>query len=231
MAKYKGRIILVLIIVATSLCFYNYNYFFDDYSEELYMSTIILFAFLGWRLGKRYDMAVHDSEKDALTDIYNRRYIMDAFPGLQNTADKRLEKLYIFLIDVDNFKSINDRLGHNIGDRILRQVARTLSSVVHRSGYVARWGGDEFLLIIPCTDESGMKLLQNHLQRTIHGCIDDKTVQVSCSFGHAVYPDEGEHLYDLISIADCRMYHHKKKLRHTTERITQTLIQLQSAKR
>lgn len=83
--------------------------------------TIVIIPISYW-LGKQYDMVKYLSENDSLTKIYNRRYIIHTFPQLSVLVDKKDGKLSLFLIDIDQFKIINDTYGHEMGDRVLQQL-------------------------------------------------------------------------------------------------------------
>ncbi|MCP2183799.1 diguanylate cyclase (GGDEF) domain-containing protein [Prauserella alba] len=83
----------------------------------------------------------HESLTDALTGVYNRRYLDRTLPWLEPVA--------VALVDLDEFKSVNDRFGHEVGDRVLRQVARILRQSLPPGGFCARYGGEEFVLVVP----------------------------------------------------------------------------------
>lgn len=83
----------------------------------------------------------HESITDALTETYNRRYLDRALPALDSVA--------VALVDLDNFKDVNDRFGHDVGDRVLRQVARILRQTLPAGAFCVRYGGEEFVLAVP----------------------------------------------------------------------------------
>lgn len=85
----------------------------------------------------------HESLTDALTGVYNRRYLDRTLPWLDPVA--------VAMVDLDEFKSVNDRFGHDVGDRVLRQVARILRQSLPPGGFCARYGGEEFVLVVPVT--------------------------------------------------------------------------------
>jgi diguanylate cyclase (GGDEF)-like protein len=134
---------------------------------------------------------------------------LDIFPKLKSQSDRKAQKLIIFLIDVDDFKSINDQYDHATGDRVLQLISSTLKRTFRDSDYIVRWGGDEFLGIFPCIDESGLKELQARLHDELNTVSIMTSVDVSVSVGYAIYPDEGIGLNDLIKIADRKMYSDK----------------------
>lgn len=207
--KYTGRIISLLIVATSSLGITFYNLIFHDYLDMIYILVSVFYLYLGWRIGQQYDKVKYLSEKDLLTGSYNRRFVMDIFPKLKSLSDRKGQKLIIFLIDVDDFKSINDQYDHAMGDRVLQQISSTIKKVFRESDYIVRWGGDEFLGIVPCTDESGMNELQIRLHKELNRLSNMISAEISVSVGYATYPDEGKELNELIKIADRKMYSDK----------------------
>jgi diguanylate cyclase (GGDEF)-like protein len=209
--KYTGRIIALLIVAISTLAFIFYHYLSHIYLDMIYTVFVsALYLLFGWCLGKQYDQVKYLSEKDLLTESYNRRFVMDIFPKLKSLSDRKMQKLMIFLIDVDDFKSINDQFGHAMGDHVLQLISSTLKKVCRDSDYIVRWGGDEFLGLFPCTDESGMNELQIRLHHDLNKMSNIISAKVSLSVGYAIYPDEGVALNDLIKIADRKMYSDKR---------------------
>jgi diguanylate cyclase (GGDEF)-like protein len=206
--KYTGRMISLLIAVANLLGFILYSYI-----PHAYLVAIAsIYLIFGWWLGNQYDKVKYLSEKDLLTGSYNRRFLMDIFPKLRRRSDRKARKLIVFLIDVNQFKSINDQYGHAAGDRVLQMISNALKKAFRESDYVARWGGDEFVGIFPCREQSGMNEVQNRLHNEINKLSKKVSMDVSVSVGFATYPDEGIELIDLIKIADRKMYVDKRAL-------------------
>jgi diguanylate cyclase (GGDEF)-like protein len=208
--KYTGRFISILIVAISSLGLILYNYISHIDLHSVHIIVSAFYLFIGWRLGKQYDKVKYLSEKDLLTGSYNRRFVMDTFPKLKSLSDKKVQKIIIFLIDVDDFKSINDQYGHAMGDRVLQLISSTLNKVFRDSDDIVRWGGDEFLCIVPRTDESEMNELQIRLHNELNRLSTMVAADVSVSVGYATYPDEGIGLNELIKIADRKMYNDKR---------------------
>jgi len=95
--------------------------------------------------------AVHDP----LTQLFNRRYLDSAMPGLIGSAERWNTPLTLALLDLDHFKRVNDRYGHLAGDKVLRRVGKLFSSSLRPSDIVSRWGGEEFCIVFPETDVAG----------------------------------------------------------------------------
>lgn len=147
---------------------------------------------------------------DDLTGLANRILLADRFHLAVERAKRSGKSFALFMIDLNDFKNINDHCGHAAGDAVLITVARRLVGAVRASDTVARLGGDEFVLIIESIEEPqelvhlGQKLIAT-LAETI--ALDSGTVlNVGASAGLAVYPDDGVEMNDLLCIADHAMY-------------------------
>ncbi|OAB47854.1 GGDEF domain-containing protein [Paenibacillus antarcticus] len=208
--KYKGRIISLVIVVMSAVGLIVYNDIVNGYIDIMYLFVSAFFLFLGWKLGKQYDKVKYLSEKDLMTGSYNRRFMVDKFPKLKSRSDRRAQKLLIFLIDVDNFKLINVHYGHTTGDRVLQMIANALEKECGHLDYLIRWGGDEFVCVFPCTEVSELNERYLSLHNGFNKLSSRISVNVSASIGHAIYPDEGVELNDLIKIADKNMYRGKR---------------------
>jgi diguanylate cyclase (GGDEF)-like protein/PAS domain S-box-containing protein len=157
------------------------------------------------------------AQHDALTGLPNRLYLHLKMPRvLQNiaTGDNLLALLYI---DVDNFKNINDSLGHGSGDRLLQVVARRMRAAVSSHDVVARMGGDEFVIVAPLmADLAAIDQLAFRLQTAVGAAIalEGHTVAVTASVGIAVYPADGADFEALQRHADIALYQAKEAGRH-----------------
>jgi len=142
---------------------------------------------------------------DGLTNIYNHRYFRDALEK-EFIRSKRLDKhLGLIMIDMDDFKKINDVYGHQTGDTALEKVAKTIVDNVRTIDTVARYGGEEFVVILP---ESGDKECLNTAERLrknieeIDISVDGERLKVTASFGVAVYPECADNESALVNAAD-----------------------------
>lgn len=145
---------------------------------------------------------------DPGTRVLNRAFLRDLLKGEVVRAERNKRPLALIMCDLDNFKQVNDRYGHLMGDYVLAQVASILKSCVRGSDYVVRYGGDEFLLVLPETDESGAQIVRGRIQQKVADW--DRTnrigdVPIAMSQGlylHAV----GQTAEQDIAEADARMY-------------------------
>jgi two-component system cell cycle response regulator len=167
-----------------------------------------------------YEDARRLATTDALTGLLNRRAFIEAVEREQARSDRHAYPLSLLLLDVDHFKRINDEHGHAVGDVVLQGVARVLESVARRSDFVARWGGEEFVVALPQTGEAGARVAAERVRRTLsaatHKAPDCNPLQVTASIGIA--SSEAPWSIDmLIRAADEAMYAAKARGRDRVE--------------
>lgn len=151
-----------------------------------------------------------DSVTDPLTHAYNRRFLNDRL-GPQLTQPPGLVKhqgrFALALLDLDNFKQLNDKYGHLCGDRILQAVTESLGNSVRDHDVIVRYGGDEFAIIFPDADSGSRSAIIDRINEAIsHVRLPDEDQQLTASIGIAFYPDDGYVFDDLVKVADDRMY-------------------------
>ena len=153
------------------------------------------------------------SFKDPLTDGYNRRYLMLRLYEEVSRAARYQQPLSLILLDLDGFKAVNDRHGHGAGDDVLKQVVQLLASQSRRDSVVARYGGDEFIALLPSTTKAAALVYAERMRAIIerypfqHG-------PLTASFGVAGYPDDPGNVTDLIKRADHALYDAKRQGRN-----------------
>ena len=145
---------------------------------------------------------------DALTSLPNRTLLLDHIKHDINTAKRESHHLSLLVLDLDNFKEVNDTLGHLAGDELLIEVGRRIKLVLREVDTVARIGGDEFSVLLPHTDEeqaiiTAQKILSS-FSETIE--IDEVEISIDASIGIAVYPEHGGDVETLLRYADIAMY-------------------------
>ena len=147
------------------------------------------------------DLAV----RDGLTGLFNRRY----FNELINIEISRLKRapssLSLLMLDIDNFKNYNDKEGHQAGDELLKGAAKVFNNSVRTSDIVCRYGGEEFIILLPQTDKTGAQIIAERL-RVQFGLYLPTTV----SIGISTIPQDAQNMEDLIKKADDAMYQAKK---------------------
>jgi len=162
----------------------------------------------------RTSIASHEQEilrlayEDRLTGLPNRALFNDRLAGAMSLARRSGTPLAVLLLDLDRFKHINDTLGHTIGDEVLREVGLRLRSVLRESDTIARFGGDEFAVLLPTGNEERIADVVRKILRCIEQPIqcDSQWLDVGASIGIARYPDHGDSPDTLISHADVAMY-------------------------
>ena len=147
---------------------------------------------------------------DPLTGLANRYLLQDRFERAAFQTQRHGGGFTLALLDLDEFKQINDRLGHSAGDAVLRAVGTRLTGLVRGEDTVARWGGDEFVMILTHTE--GPEAIRTTLSRIQTALIrwdgpdGGQSLDVRCSMGVATYPEDGVTLEALLERADRRLY-------------------------
>jgi diguanylate cyclase (GGDEF)-like protein/PAS domain S-box-containing protein len=167
-------------------------------------------------------MATHDS----LTGLPNRMLFNDRLLFSLAQAQRRHKKIALMLLDLDNFKDVNDTLGHSVGDQLLRAVGNRLRRLLRKEDTVARVGGDEFLLLLPeiARAENAITIAKKILAAFRKPCIfDDYEIPISTSIGIAIYPDDSDDADTLLKHADIAMYAAKDRGRGIYQCYAQTI--------
>lgn len=154
------------------------------------------------------------AQHDSLTGLPTMLLARDRFLKATALARRYRWKLAILFIDLDRFKAVNDTHGHEVGDKLLIEVAHRISSCLREVDTAARMGGDEFLIIqTEIRDESAVTRVAEKLNKclSLPFTIEDRNIQIGASIGIALFPDHGEELNGLIKNADQAMYKIKKK--------------------
>jgi diguanylate cyclase len=149
---------------------------------------------------------------DELTGLPNRRLLMDRFDQAVALAERRHKQVALLFLDIDGFKDINDTFGHTAGDDLLRQVAARLSACIRVSDTACRYGGDEFVVLIPDVDGEQTAVvvarkISAHLAAPY--VVGGTETSVTTSTGMAVYPVDGRAYRDLTDVSDREMYRNK----------------------
>ena len=159
---------------------------------------------------------------DALTGLANRARLSTLLAGAMTKADQAQNQAAVLFIDLDRFKPVNDELGHAVGDQLLVQVARRINHALRQPDSAARFGGDEFVVLLHDLDDGGQAMavaqrIIEQISRPFH--IQDHEITISCSIGIALYPSDGRNERELIQSADQAMYHAKQNGRATARLI------------
>ncbi|NLR76525.1 sensor domain-containing phosphodiesterase [Leeia aquatica] len=157
---------------------------------------------------------------DALTELPNRLLLDDRLHEAIHYAKRHKCKVALGFIDLDHFKLINDSLGHKAGDEVLVSLAQRLKAVLREEDTLARWGGDEFVVLLPAlTDLSTLAAISERLREVARQgvTVDGLETKPSISIGMAVFPDDADSAQGLLSLADHTLFHAKASGRNNVQ--------------
>jgi diguanylate cyclase (GGDEF)-like protein len=205
-----------------------------QFRELLTLGTILVMAFLVFakQHGMRIELATANrvlqeaSATDPLTGARNRRFFDTTIAGdasqvlrSYQTQESRFNDLIFYMVDLDDFKEVNDRYGHSVGDKVLLEVTRRISSVIRSSDFLVRWGGDEFLIVSRFSNRAEAAAFASRIMSVVGNRETDLgnvgvTLRQTCSIGWAAFPwDPGEPdavpLETVLGLADRGLYEAK----------------------
>jgi diguanylate cyclase (GGDEF)-like protein len=163
------------------------------------------------------------AEHDILTGLPNRSVLTDRLAQSIALAQRHGKKVALMYLDLDNFKHINDSLGHGVGDQLLQSAAKRLQACVRRSDSVTRQGGDEFVVLLAEVAQvqdaalTAEKLIEAMAEPHL---IDGHRLHVTLSIGISLYPDDSKDAEEMVRNADTAMYHAKRNGRNNYQRFT-----------
>lgn len=168
-------------------------------------------------------LATHDE----LTRLPNRSVLMERLGMMLTTAKRQESMCAVLFFDLDDFKKINDSLGHNVGDLLLKQVSRRLQKCIRDTDILARMGGDEFVAILQSTSVNEIDEVAQRIIKVINAPfeINEHTLFASASIGISVYPDDGADNFVLLKNADTAMYRSKELGRNQYQFFTEEMKQ------
>ena len=160
------------------------------------------------------DEALRASRFDALTGLYNRSFFFTTMEQEIRRSDRMGRGFTMLMLDLDDLKPVNDTFGHQWGDRLLKAIADTIRRTIRFTDAAARYGGDEFVILLPETDATGGYVVGEKLRRDIYALTlhaADRNVRSSVSIGIVAYPDDGNTIEQLVAAADVAMYEAKRR--------------------
>ncbi|KZZ38119.1 PAS domain S-box protein, partial [Oleiphilus sp. HI0117] len=170
----------------------------------------------------------HQAHFDSLTDLPNRLLSLDRLTHIIGEAQRQNNKVALLFVDLDDFKKVNDSLGHDMGDEVLMVAAERLSEVLRTGDTVGRLGGDEFILILGGLDDekSAQKTAERILEQFRSSFdIEGRKLMLTASIGIALFPHDGATPTDLLRNADSAMYHAKSLGRNAYSFYTEEMNQ------
>lgn len=172
------------------------------------------------------ELILHQAHFDSLTDLPNRFLALDRLTQFIKEAQRSGKRVAVFFLDLDDFKKVNDTLGHATGDRLLVQTANRLSNAVRDTDIVGRLGGDEFIVVLGCLVEAAdaRPVAENILNKFRQAFrLDNRDLLLTASLGIAIYPDDGDIPSELLRKADTAMYYAKAQGRNTYQYFTASM--------
>jgi diguanylate cyclase (GGDEF)-like protein len=153
------------------------------------------------------------SKTDPLTSLLNRRGVMESLEIEAHRFERSKKCFSIVLSDIDHFKNVNDTYGHEAGDKILVEVGKIIRENCRKQDVASRWGGEEFLILLPETDLEGGKLLAEKIRKAIESnefFYQEQKIPITMSFGLSIFFENSKNLEDCIRYADDCLYNAKK---------------------
>ena len=203
--------------------------FYGTDIKKVDRSLMIIFEIIGKQIGNFFkhrrmeEDLLHLAQHDELTGLVNKFYTENCLKTLINTA-KQQQKMVAFLyFDLDNFKLINDSLGHSKGDLLLQEIARRVQQSSRDGDIVARFGGDEFAVVLPgITKKEHIDMIAKKILKIIEQpfVFNKKEYYITASMGISIYPDDGDDIETLFKSADLSMYKAKQSGRNNFQYAT-----------
>lgn len=163
---------------------------------------------------KVFEEANHFSKCDSLTGLYNRGYFEESLSGEISRARRYDTEFSILFLDLDDFKSVNDTMGHLAGDFVLKKIANLMQKEKREEDIIARYGGEELVIILPETNKINTIIKAERIRRKIQDMpliFDGKDIKVTVSCGVATFPQDAQESNKLISCADQALYRAKSE--------------------
>ena len=221
----SGFIITAIFYAISTFLFFGGYTNHPVMAEKVAYANMIVCALLFWRVSHSYEYASQSAKQklrvmavsDYLTGLYNRITIQELFDNMVEQAEYKGEIVSLVLFDLDNFKTINDQFGHEIGDQVLIKFARILKSAVSGKGEAFRIGGEEFAVIFSAHSDLIILSLAENIRRETEKIIINEAsseIRVSVSAGVATSLPDRAVFNELMETADRRMYHGKNQGRN-----------------
>jgi diguanylate cyclase (GGDEF)-like protein len=194
----KGELLLALIEVRSSRIPFS-----DD--KLRFMDAVINPIAIAFENARLYSIAITDD----LTGLYTVRHFRTCLDRRRDLYERQKEKFALLIIDLDDFKSVNDTYGHPVGDAVLKRVSWAITEALREHDLPFRYGGEEFAVLLPVTGENSALLVAERIRAMVAGAVteaDGRTITRTVSVGLAIYPDHAATVRDLVVAADNALY-------------------------
>lgn len=203
----KGRVFGWVAVLRESQSF--------DHEDRSVLEGLTLELGAALENARLYELARQMADLDSVTGLPNHRAAQERFEFLFGKAQHHGESLGVLMIDVNNFKHFNDAYGHVVGDQVLKTIARVLRDAVGPYDVPARYGGDEFIVLVPNATEDTLASLIATIDARLteegyRDSMSGRTIPLSVSIGQACFPDDASSRLELVDAADRNMYHVKR---------------------
>ena len=171
--------------------------------------------------GKAMEAFKEQASMDKLTELYNRSYLDPFLESEIVAADKAKQPISVIMVDMDHFKDINDTYGHVVGDHVLTIFAQVVLKCIRKTDIIARYGGDEFIVVLPCTDTDTARAVADRIRDDVSETyippIDGVVISsIHCSVGVSTYPVLCDSKHTLLRTSDLALYKAKNSGRNCT---------------
>lgn len=158
-----------------------------DRIRLLYVNTVEHSTILENELDEKYDEVSRLAVTDPLTGVYNRLKFHQTIRVMLDQQNPKPKKFALIMFDIDHFKQVNDSYGHDAGDRVLVSVTRVANSIIRKSDMISRWGGEEFVILLPDAGLVKARQIAERIREKIEAADQGMVGKVTCSFGVAEY--------------------------------------------
>ena len=184
------------------------------YEDRALVESVALEAGAALQNARMYSEAAQRADRDSVTNLLNHRAVQDEMTTTLSRCKRSGGNFSIVMMDLNNFKFFNDTYGHPVGDQVLQSVARSLRESCRGSDILGRYGGDEFIVVLPDTDAAGTLDVCGRIKATLDAKhfepIPGTRLPIGTAFGWAAFPDDGETIMELLQAADANLYNHKR---------------------
>lgn len=172
---------------------------------------------LGLRRAYLYEEVQRLAITDALCGIFSRRYVLERMEGELSRSKKFQLSFSLLMVDLDNFKQINDTYGHLAGDAALKECARIIKDNLRQVDLIGRFGGEEFVIMLTETATEKTRMVSERIRKAVESTAFkayDEKLKITISIGASIFPEDADNLHDLIDRADSALYTAKKSGRN-----------------